>query len=231
LSNKLKIRRNKFTITVLILIIFAIVLLINLFNLWIYTQAFRHDLSVYNSTLNKTVRVIVTVVKCYQNDNVLKLGQDMTFSIVRVMLPLAIMVICNVVLIFHIKGVRKNASRATSNQRKEIHFTLAVCFINGSFFVLNICFFIATIVAYYYNLTGTINTISFLAQVQISIFQIFAVLLSYMFTVCEFWIDLALNRLFRKEIKDALLILFWYGNKIVDETSVQTKKKRNSNRS
>ena len=59
--------------------------------------------------------------------------------------------------------------------------------------------------------TGYYNTLSMLSQVQI-------VLLSYMFTLSEFWIDLVLNRLFRAEICRALFTLLKRPSQIIDST-------------
>lgn len=220
-------RRSRTSLSILILLVFGFVLLTNAINGWYYAQAFKIPVSVYNATLNKTVRVSVIVHQCYQANDELKLVQDMIYVTMRVVLPFGIMVFCNAALFLHIYGVRKRSGRTVNpNTRRENFFTLAVWFTNAAFFVLNAPFVISTVLNYYYYMTGIIMNLDLVVYYKLSLFSTVALLLSYVFTLLNFWIDLVFNGIFRTEMRFALLILMGRRIQVLEESSRPTNRLR-----
>lgn len=220
LRQRINIKRNKLNLSLLILLVFGLVLIANSINGWYYSETISVSTNVFNATLNRTVRIKVTYSKCTQGDKTLVVVQDLIFIIVRVGIPVIIMFVCNFILIKHVRTIRSNVARTNTNhnQRHENKFTMAVWFINTAFFLLNLPYFVFIIFSNSLQFTGYFNTLSMLSQMQIVLFQQIAVLLSYMFTLSEFWIDLVLNRLFRAEIRRALFTLLKRPSQIIDST-------------
>lgn len=214
LENKLKIKRNKKTVTILIFIVLGFVFVVDQVYMAYYVQNQRYPVYVFNKTLNKSQLVFITVATCVQNNKTLVVAQDMMFVLMRVIVPFIIMVFCNFILIKHIRESRKRVIRGR-NQKKENSFTLAVAIMNGSFLFFNIWVIPYFIIVYYSTFSGiTLASVPY----AISLFYgTCAILISYLFTLSQFLIDMIFNKVFRKEILVSCLILTGRGNR-VEET-------------
>lgn len=214
MENKLKIKRNKKSITILILIILCFVFAVDQVNMAYYLQNFKSSVLVYNGTLNKTMVVSILLPVCYQANSDVTLAQDLVFVIMRFILPFIVMVICNVILIRHIRQSRNRVIRG-SKERKEHSFTKTVAIMNGSFLVFNIGIVVYYIMTYYMKFSG----IKF-GQVQTYIFSTYgtcALLFSNIFFLSQFFSDMIFNKVFRKEILEVIMILSGRRNQI-DQT-------------
>lgn len=194
LENKIKIKRTKKTVTILILIILGFVFLVNQLHMVYYVQNIKITTLVFNSTLNETVSVGQTISVCLQPNSQLILAQDMMFVIMRIALPFAIMLVCDVILVIHIRKSRKRIIQ----EKNEHSFTMAVTIINGSFLACNIGVVVYYIIVYYLRFSGT--SISIVAAYINSLFGTCVILLSYIFTLSQFFMDMIFNKIFRKEI-------------------------------
>lgn len=219
----IQIKRNRTTLSVLIVSVLVALFVGNIFNFWIDNLQLSNSVFVFNATLNRTVRVVVSnYTRCGHLDSRLRNSQDLVYGVIRVMMPFALMVASSVPLCAYIDRLRNrtvNHSNTTPSQRRENGFTLSACFINGVFLVLNTSYFVAVMVVSYYNLSGANASLGFRARVQLQSFQIFSELISYMFTVWHFWFDLAFNRAFRNEVVAFLLLVSGNGHRIESEMS------------
>lgn len=206
LTNRIKFQRNKLSLTILIGCVFLLVFIANLINLSVDSIEFSKTISSFNPALNKTEYVQVIYQKCYHFDIRLKLIQDFVFAVMRVLAPFTIMTVCSVVLIVHlsVSRARVEVHRLSANQLREKKFTLAVCITNVAFFVLNISYVMATVVTYVYNLNHSLSW----SRDSLIAFQIISILLSYVFTLIQFWLDLVFNRFFRKELSQVVMRVF-----------------------
>lgn len=215
-ANKLKIKRTLKTVTILILGLQTLVFLVNLFYLTYYLRVSTSAQSVFDPALNKNVYTNVTVSQCVITSTDIQTAQDLLHVIMRIVLPLLIMIVCSVVLVRHIREAKKKVISGR-NQKRELHFTVAVALINGAFFAFNAPITIYYIIYYYIRFSGV--TLSFLGNFQFTLFFTVAYLFSYMFTLCQFWVDLALNRLFRGEILAVFSALFRQNRVATDNTN------------
>ena len=214
MENKIKIKRTKLTVTVLILIVFGFVFAADQVNMAYYLVNTNKPVPVFNQTLNKTVYVSIRVASCTQANTQLVLAQDIMFVIMRIILPFIIMVVCNVILINHIRRSRNRVVRGRK-ERKEQSFTKAVAIMNGTFLACNIGVVAYYIIVYYLKFSG--NKFALVPSYIVSLYGTCANLLSYIFTLSLFFIDMIFNKIFRKEILLVLLIITGRQNQ-VDET-------------
>lgn len=222
LENKLKIKRTKKTLTVLIIVVLSFVFLVDQVYMAYFVTNSRVPLLVFNSTLNKSVLVIITVPFCVQTNTNLVLAQDMIIVFMRIILPFIFMVVCNVILIRHIRQSRNRVIRGRK-EKKENSFTFAVAIINGSFLTFNFGVVVYYIIVYYFRFTGNyFGTSSYSVSMNIfSLYGVSAILLSYLFTLCQFFFDMIFNKIFRKEILAIFLNLSRRNQ--VEETRTQTQ--------
>lgn len=212
LENKLKIKRNKKTVTALILIVFSFVLLVSQIYLIIYQRDAAALISVFNETLNKTVSKRIVIPICDQANQKILLAQDMIYIIMRIIFPFIIMVICNVILINYIRKSRQ-VLVSSLRERKEQSFTIVVAIMNLTYLFCNIAVIVYYIMLYYYSFTETmLDIVPYYSNL---IFGISAILLSYIFTFSQFFIDLIFNKVFRSEIFSALSYIFDLGKNIL----------------
>jgi hypothetical protein len=211
LESKLKIKRNKKTVTIFIVSVMCFVFVVNLVNIAIYLQNVVTIVGVFNQTLNRTVFVRINVSSCNQQNSQLVLAQDIIFVIMRIILPFIIMMVCNIILINHIRKSRNRVIRGRK-EKKEHSVTKAVAIMNGSFLTCNIGVVVYYILNYYFKFSGTsLSTVSFYI---ITLFGTSSILLSYLFTFCQFFIDMMFNKVFRKEILVIFMILRGRRNQI-----------------
>ena len=194
---KFKVKRTKKTLTRLIVGLLGIVFLINLFYLTFYAKTSFSTQSKLDPVLNVTVKVNITLLQCMAINSDLQTAQDMVFVLMRIAIPLVIMIVCSYILFKHVLKARRRIIRGR-NQKRENFFTFAITLTNCAFFVFNLP--ITVYYVYYYYLKFSNTELSFDGGFQFNLFFIVAYLFSYLFTLCQFWIDLALNRVFRKEI-------------------------------
>ena len=213
LENKIKIKRSKKTVTIFILIILGFVFLVDQLHMVYYVQNSKTTTLVFNSTLNKTVSVVQTITVCVQPNSQVVLAQDMVFVIMRIALPFAIMFVCDVILVIHIRKSRKRIIHGRK-EKKEHNFTKAVTIMNGSFLACNIGVVVYYIIVYYLRFSGT--SFSIVASYINSLFGTCAILLSYIFTLSQFLIDMIFNKIFRKEIIVTFMILTGRRNQVED---------------
>ena len=189
LENKLGIKRNRKTVTILILIVTSFLFAISQVNMLYYTINIRYP-------VNQTFYINNTLA-CAQMNPTILFAQDLIFIMMRIILPFLIMVICNVVLVKHISKTRKLVIRGRK-QKREHSFTIAVSIMNGSFLVCNIGVVVYYFISYYMKFSGNIMAVR---PHNITVmFGSCVILLSYIFTFSEFFIDMIFNKVFRKEI-------------------------------
>jgi hypothetical protein len=220
LENKLKIKRTKKSVTFLILIVLGFVFVVDQVYMVYFVKNSNTPIGVFNQTLNKTVVVIILSAVCIQPNAQIVLAQDMIYVIMRIVLPFIIMVVCNVVLIRHIRQSRNRVVRGRK-EKKEQSFTTAVAIMNGSFLVCNIGVVAYYIMNYYFKFSGT--TLSLVPVTITSLYGTCAILFSYIFTLSQFIIDMIFNKVFRKEILIVLLILAGRRNQIEPHTRDNTR--------
>lgn len=216
LESKFKIKRKRLTVTILILIVFGFVFLPNQVHLLYYQRMTATYIYVFNATLNKSVLTVIFVPICQQGDSKILLAQDMIHVIMRIVLPFIIMVICNVLLINHIRKSRKVAV-SSAKEKKEQSFTIAVAIMNLSYLVCNIGVVVYYIMLYYYTFSGSILDI--VPYYINAVFGTSAILFSYVFTLSQFFIDLIFNKVFRKVIFSTVLHLSGRENKVSQSDS------------
>lgn len=201
LENKLGIKRNKITVTFFILMILTFVFLVDQLYMAYYVQNTRTPYSVFNKALNKTVTAYKITAVCVQYNSDLVLAQDLVFLVMRILLPFIIMTVCNAVLISHIRKSRQRIVHGR-DEKKERSFTMAVVIMNVWFLVCNIGAVVYFIVFYYMKFTGlSWPLVPFYIN---SLYGACATLLSYVFTLSQFFIDMIFNKIFRKEMIAAL---------------------------
>lgn len=220
LENKLKIKRNKKTVTILIFIVLCFVFVVDQVYMAYYVQNKRYPVYVFNMTLNKSLLVFITVATCVQNNKTLVVAQDMMFVLMRVIVPFIIMVFCNFILIKHIRESRKRVIRG-QNQKRENSFTLAVAIMNGSFLFFNIWVIPYYIIVYYSTFSGiSLTSVPYAISL---LYGTCSILISYLFTLSQFIIDMIFNKVFRKEILVSCLIVTGRGNRVEGTRSGNTQ--------
>jgi len=224
LENKLKIKRTKITVTILILIVFSFVFAVDQVNMGYYLVNSKVFVAVFNKTLNKTQFVSIIITSCTQANTDLVLAQDIMFVIMRIILPFIIMVVCNIILINHIRKSRNRVVRGRK-ERKEQSFTKSVTIMNGSFLVCNIGVAVYYIIAYYLKFSG--NSLGQVPTYINSLYGTCAILVSYIFTLSQFFVDIIFNKVFRKEILLVILFLSRRQNR-VEETRAGNTNTHNS---
>ena len=217
LAQKVKFTINKLHLTIFICVMFFSVACMNIPHFWVV--AYPSEIPDPNNA-NDTI----IVSNCYSLTDFVYI-QDLMFILVRSIVPFILIAFVSLLLILKIRATKKNISPSSSNshlnstatptnaghsasKKREMRFTIAVCFINGSFIFLNLIMFIYLIISY------SVFDRSPLLQVQILLLGTIGKLLSFMFTLFEFWRDLLLNRLFRKEVFDFFLIITGNNKKI-----------------
>lgn len=188
----------------MMLAVLAFVFVVDQIYMAYFVQNSKVPRAVFNKTLNRTVVVISVTASCVQPNTNLVLSQDIMFVIMRIILPFIIMVGCNVILIRHIRESRNRVIR-DRKEKKEHSFTKAVAIMNGSFLACNIGVVVYYII--YYSLRFSGAQWPFLSVVIFSLYGTCAILLSYMFTLSQFIIDMIFNKVFRKEILHVVFFL------------------------
>jgi hypothetical protein len=211
-------------VTILIFIILCFVFAVDQVFMAFYIQNIKYPVSMFNTTLNKTITVGITVAFCVQKNQQLLLAQDLIFIIMRIIIPFFIMMICNIVLIKHIRKSRKRIIRGR-NEKRDNSFTISVTIMNGSFLICNIGVIAYYCIVYYSTFSGVA-----LDKVQNAIVTLYgtaALIVSYLFTISQFFIDITFNKIFRKEIFSAFLFISGRRNQI-EETRVGNTQNQNT---
>lgn len=177
-----------------------------------YLQINKIQENDFYATLNITVNVSLNQTICIQDNTQILLSQDVVFVIMRIVLPFFIMFTCNVILIRHIRKTRKVIIRGRKEKR-EHSFTKAVAIMTGSFLAFNIVLIVYYIMIYYFKLSSITLR---LALYSINYFYgIWAILLSYLFIVYQFFVVMAFNKLFRKKVHGEFVIVAGRRNEMV----------------
>lgn len=224
LENKLKIKRNKKTVTVMIFIVLSFVFAVDQVYMAYYVMNQKIPVVVFNQTLNKSVLLLINVAVCVQKNDSLVLAQDLIYVMMRIILPFIIMVVCNIILINHIRQSRKRVIRGR-NEKKENTLTKTVALLNGSFIICNISVVVYYIVVYYNLFNGIVYT-----NANYYIFLIYgtsSILLSYLFTLLQFFLDMVFNKIFRKEILQTFLIVTGRRNRVEETRAGNTHNSTN----
>lgn len=197
LLRRFRIRRDKAKISYLILAVIFALLIINTCNL-------GHYLDVLNSTLpNETNLTLVMVCTASRE---LQLTSDIISVLMRTLIPASIMAAIDVVLIRHVKKLKDRLFGCRS-QKSEFHFTVSVVLINGAFFFLNFPLSVSLILQNVLINSSSSSSKSSLSRVQTAKFNFYMTLASifaFLFQTLEFFINMCLNRIFRKEILETL---------------------------
>jgi hypothetical protein len=228
LGNKLKIKRNKLSLTILMLIIFGFLFLTNGVNFFTYANFFSIRIpNVINGVLVNFTILSGSTCTQLSDWNVV---QQLEFSLMRSIVPFVIMVILNVLLIKHIAESRKRIAQNRS-QKRENHFTIAVTLMNGAFFVTNFPRFVTTIMNITFTYSGLPPTEDpNLLNAQLSVFYTTCIIFSLVFTLAQFWLDLTLNSLFRKEVIDLFLRIARRNQVSVTESNTREQPHGQSNK-
>lgn len=191
LSTKFKFTLNKLHLTGIILVMLLFVACMNIFQFWTYSSTITYENITYVTCRLPSVPRNIAFI------------QDIMISITRSVLPFFLIAILSIVLIIKVRQAKKrscwsSSSPSSLSQLRELRFTIAVCFINGWFLLLNLPFLGVFLQAYV--LRAVMPKRTQLVQSQLSLFSDISVLFCYAFTLLEFWRDLVFNRIFRKEI-------------------------------
>ena len=184
--------------------------------MFIYAINSSTQTSVYNQTSNTTVIIRKPITVCYQSNPDIVLVQDMIFMIMRIILPFIIMFICNIILVNHISRTRHVVIRGRKEKREK-NFTLSVSIMNGSFLICNVALVIYNIIFYYLKFSGA--SWAFIPFYINYLFGTCATVLSYIFTLSQFFIDLVFNKVFRKQVISLLMYLTRFRFRIVFSTN------------
>ena len=204
LGNRFGIKRNKINVTILILIIIGFVFVICQVYMVYYTKDVNYPVVLFNVTLNKTIFSVVKMANCVQANSNIVFAQDMIFVIMRIIIPFIIMVICNVFLVKHISKTRKAVIRGREKKR-ENSFTMTVSIMNGCYLICNIGVVLYYFIFYYLVFSGSsLQSPSFF---RFSLYGTCSILLSYIFILSQFFIDMIFNKVFRKEIYSLISFL------------------------
>lgn len=206
LSTSLKFQRNRFNLTIMILIVLAVVVLAN--TIFFVTIARVISYSSTNTSQPRTICVIESAG--------VQFAQDLISILMQSIVSFLVMLVLSILLVWHIRASRQKTIQAavstnstlirqTAHQKRESAFTMAVCLINGSFLVLNLPNFLYFVVNYMILFT-TIQKNS-IPQAYLVLFSTLASILSSFFSLFEFVRDYSLNRLFRRECHDFLRIV------------------------
>lgn len=161
----------------------------------------------FNSTLNKTFPQTTIIMICFQNDIKLKLAHDLIDDFIRILIPFTIISVCNILLVVYVRRSRARVitTTLTNTQRGTVKLTRAVCATHLTFIVLNFSHFVLVIFVCLFNLTGMFVSLSIVERELVGSAYLVSILLSYSYTLLQFWFDFALNSLFRKRIYNAVL--------------------------
>lgn len=205
----LKIRRNKMNVTILILIVFAFVLAANIINFWPTATRFNLPEEVFNTTTNQSSIIEIFFHQGCASSQSIQFGQDLIKSLMQPCVPFFIMLVLNVLLIRKIRCAKKRAAKLFTSSRqqptskvvaekRELHFAMSVLFINFSYLILNTPFVAMMTYGYITKFQSVQRDMYsqnlFVLCTTVSLYS------SFLFTLLEFWRDLALNRLFRHEV-------------------------------
>lgn len=201
LANKVTIiKRNKTSLTVLILVVSSFVLATNMVSLWTIAKPLQATTQQDNSKSDDTAAKTTLDLICTNNGRPM-LVQNVVLLATRVLLPFAIIFVSSIALLAHVRRSRKRVANRNATtlaaKRSSRQFTRAVCLINLMFFIFNIGYVIKIILDYSLSFSTSLvfqNSIMMLLDTAFN-------LMSYMFTLLQFWIDLAFNRLFRNQVK------------------------------
>lgn len=207
LSTRVRIMRNKINLTILILIVASALLAVNVFNLWQTNSS--------NSGGGCWSRTGI-------DDWSFSFAQKCVYLLTRSVGPFVLVASLNVLLLIKLHEMKKHDSTNTVmfsthsvllkwERKRQLHLTLAVCIANAFFLLANTPLLIFFVLFVSVNLSQqqgglivkgiVISDSDMLANEQI------VLLISYVFTLLEFWRDLAFNCLFRKEVVDFFLRL------------------------
>lgn len=190
-----RFKRNKRNLTILIVLVYGFVAMPSIFYFW-----YGDIIVSYPQLINGTYKFRNLIV-CSSYNYYYLLAQDVIFNLLKSIIPAALMFSLSFVLIIKLRKLRRRISTSTESriqQKNENRFTMAVFLINIFFLVLNIPYVVYFIITYYINISGVYQSPS--QNINFLLYEKIAFLLSYMFTLLEFWRDLCLNRIFREEI-------------------------------
>lgn len=195
--------------------VFAFVLIASLINAFFYATSSTSVQLVFNTTTNSSMFQFVTTTTCTFSSVTLEQIQDYMFVSMRVIVPMIIMFILNVILVKHIHDAKKKVLHGREKKRDHT-FTIAVSFVNGAFCVLTFPFVVATVLNY--TIRSQLATTSLVSYGIFLVYFEVSQLMSYFFSLGEFFLDITFNRLFRKEIFRVVLFFIGKGNQVEEET-------------
>ena len=220
LENKLKIKRNKKNVMIFILIVLSFVFIVDQVYMLYFVKNIKYPLVVYNMTLNKSLIVVINLPICTQTDSNIILAQNLISIIMRIVLPFIIMIVCNIILINHIRKSRNRVIRGR-NEKKNNNFTFSVIIMNAYFIICNIEVVVYFII-FYYNVYGG-GPIKNVPYYIFTLYGTCSILLSYFFTISQFLVDIIFNKVFRKEILVSVLFLTGRRNQIEETRGGNTQ--------
>lgn len=131
-----------------------------------------------------------------------QISTDILSVLLRTIIPIVIMAAIDVVLVNHIKTIRRRLFTIRSgHNRSEHHFTISVVLVNFAFFFFNFPLSVSLILQ---NVFANSNSLSPIQFAQFNFYSSLASIFAFFFQTLEFFINFSLNRLFRKEILDTL---------------------------
>lgn len=127
---------------------------------------------------------------------------DILSVLLRTIIPIVIMAAIDVVLVNHIKAIRRRLFIIRSgHNRSEHHFTISVVLVNFVFFFFNFPLSVSLILQ---NVFANTNSLSPIQLAQFNLYSSLASIFAFFFQTLEFYINFSTNRLFRREILDTL---------------------------
>ena len=134
-----------------------------------------------------------------------QISTDILSVLLRTIIPIVIMAAIDVVLVKHIKTIRRRLFTVRNgHNRSEHHFTISVVLVNFVFFFFNFPLSVSLILQ---NVFAITNSLSPIQNAQFNLYSSLASIFAFFFQTLEFFINVSTNRLFRKEILDTLGIV------------------------
>nr|QVK45694.1 G protein-coupled receptor [Proales similis] len=185
------IMNKKLFVTVFILLMFTIIALVDIDNLF-----FKLEQPSVSSNSTQTNSTFPREPVCHAPQDWLGTFADIKSAILRTYIPLLLMITMDLMILRYMRGKRRELFKASHSSKPERHFTGVVIAINCVFFTFNFPLSVMFVVRNVINdqsLTATQqSTINFVVTV--------AVLFAFMNQILSFFTYLAINHLFRREL-------------------------------
>jgi hypothetical protein len=196
--HQLKFMRNRVHVSLVLAAMFCLVALIDLENGFFYlvhtteTTVYRNNLT-SNSTTNRT-----TVKVACSASSAVTTGSEIVSILMRTFIPALVMIVLDAYMIIDLRSRRARVKSRRSN--KEIQFTFTVILSNILFFVFNSPLSVSYLIGWTLRGGGGVSqTAGDVADVHAFAHGL-TLNIALMYQSSEFFITVAINKLFRKEL-------------------------------